>query len=322
MDHFISLADFSPAEIDRLLQAAIKLKSLKKSGRAGSFQPLKGAAVALLFEKPSLRTRVSFEVAISDLGGHPIYLGPNEVGLGKRESVSDVSRNLSRWVCAIVARTFKHGTLVELADTATVPVVNALSDREHPCQALGDILTILERKKRLKGVTLCFIGDGNNVCHALLHAAAKTGMHVRVACPPGYEPQGDILAAARDTSKSEGGSIQILRDPAAAARDADAIYTDVWVSMGFEKEEEARRRAFAGYRVDAALMSTAKKDAIFLHCLPARRGEEVTDGVLDGGQSAVLDQAENRMHSAKAVLLALVAPKSFSPRKGKPRRKK
>lgn len=317
--HFISLKDASPAQIERLIAAASRLKSVRKSGKKAA-RPLDGMSVALLFEKPSLRTRVTFEVAVSELGGRAIYLGPQEVGLGKRESVPDIARNLSRWVHAIVARTFKHDTVVELAEHASVPVINALTDFEHPCQAIGDLQTVFERGRRLKGKTLAFVGDGNNVCNSLLYGAAKTGMSMRVACPAGYEPAKKILDEARVDARRAGGSIDVLHDPAAAVRGADAVYTDVWVSMGFEEEAAERKKAFAAFQVDSALMSKAAPGAVFLHCLPARRGEEVTDDVMDGGQSAILDQAENRLHSAKAILMALLAPKEFE-KSGKPKRR-
>lgn len=310
MEHYVTLYEVTPTDIQQLLEVAVKLKVFRKSRKV--YQPLPNASVALLFEKPSLRTRVTFEIAIAELGARPIYLGPQEVGLGKRETVADVSRNLSRWVHAIVVRTFKHDALIELAYTADVPVINALTDREHPCQALGDILTILEHKQRLKGVTLAFVGDGgNNVCHALMYAASKTGMHMRIACPRGFEPLPDVFTHAKESAALSGGSLRVSHDPVEAVRGADAVYTDVWVSMGFEDQSAQRQKAFTPFRVDAALMSNAASDAIFLHCLPARRGEEVTDDVLDGKQSAVLDQAENRLHSAKAVLLAVMAPGEF-----------
>jgi len=311
MKHLVSLNDVSPADLQALLAVSRKVKAARSAKTAPLFRPLLNASVALLFEKPSLRTRVTFEVAVTELGGHPIYLGPQEVGLGRRESVSDIAQNMSRWIHAIVARTFQHESVAGLARTARVPVINALTDREHPCQAVGDILTILERRGRLKGLTLAFVGDGNNVCNSLLYAAAKTGLSMRVACPPGFEPAADVLAAARAAARISGARLAVTHDPVEAVRNADAVYTDVWVSMGFESEAAPRRQAFEFYRVDGPLMSRARPDAIFLHCLPARRGEEVTDEVMDGKQSAVLDQAENRLHSAKAVLLAVMAPAVF-----------
>lgn len=308
---FVTLSTVTPADLNALLKSARALKSKRPRPSAGRPVPAKslhGATVALLFEKPSLRTRVTFEVAISELGGRPVYLGPQEIGLGKRESVADVARNLSRWVHAIVARTFSHDTITELARHATVPVVNALTDREHPCQAVGDVLTVLDRCGRTKGLTLAFVGDGNNnVCHSLIAASVKSGMSVRVACPAGYEPDQKILKECRAEASRHKASIEIMRDPTAAVRGAAAVYTDVWVSMGFEDETEKRRRDFSAYQVNRALMSIAGRSAIFLHCLPARRGEEVTDEVMDGAQSAILDQAENRLHSAKAILLSLMA---------------
>jgi len=308
----ISLADWPSADIQSVLTAARILKSRRSRRSAGAFRPLAGTTVALLFEKPSLRTRVTFDIAVTELGGHAVYLGPQEVGLGKRESVADIARNMSRWVHAIVARTFQHAVIQELANTATVPVINALTDRDHPCQALGDLLTIQERVGRLSGRTLAFVGDGNNVCQALMSGAAKLGLSMRIAAPAGYEPPAETVRRFRADAAQSGATIDLVRDARDAVRNSDAVYTDIWVSMGFESESETRRKAFARYQVNADLLSLARPGAIFLHCLPARRGEEVTDEVMDGPSAAVLDQAENRLHSAKSVLAALVAPALFT----------
>lgn len=303
----VSIGDLTPSELGRILQVA---KALKDAGFAR--QPsLAGKTLALLFEKPSLRTRVSFHVAMRQLGGDCIYLSPAEVGMGQRESIADVARTLSRYVDCIAARTFSMRTVEELARHATVPVINALSDREHPCQALADLLTITERKGNLRGVTIAFVGDGNNVANSLALGASMAGAHFRIASPPGFELPPDVLERARTLAVQSGGSVQQLRDPAAAVRDADVVYTDVWASMGQEHEAEARRKAFAGYTVDGHLMAQAKPDAIFMHDLPAHRGEEVSDDVIDGHQSVVFDQAENRMHAQKA-LLALVLAEELS----------
>jgi ornithine carbamoyltransferase len=256
----------------------------------------------MLFEKPSLRTRVTFEVGMSQLGGHALYLGSQEVGLGKREAVADVARNLTRWVDAVMARVFRHESLIELAKHASIPVINALSDFEHPCQALGDFMTLHEYKQRLARLTLAWVGDGNNVAHSLLRGAARLGVRMRVATPPGYEPHPAVVAAAR----RDGGSIELTHDPGEAVAGADAVYTDVWTSMGQEAEAEARQKVFRSYQVNARLMKRAGPRALFMHCLPAHRGQEVTDEVIDGPRSIVFDQAENRLHIQKAILLALL----------------
>ena len=263
---------------------------------------LAGKTLALLFEKPSLRTRVSFDVAIRELGGHCIYLSPPEVGLGSREPISDVARVLSRYVDGIAARTFEHETVEELARHATVPVINALSAAEHPCQALADLLTVREKKGALRGLTLAYVGDGDNVAASLALGCAMAGMRFRIASPEGYELPASVVAQARELARANGGSIELLRKPHEATAEADVVYTDVWASMGQEAERAERREAFAGYTVDGEVMSKAKRDAIFMHDLPAHRGEEVTAEVIDGAQSVVFDQAENRLHAQKAVL--------------------
>ena len=295
----LSASDLTPAETDFLLQLALRVKAHPLRYR----DALAGKSLAMLFEKPSLRTRVTFELAMTQLGGRALYLGPDEVGLGKREAVKDVARNLSRWVDMILARVFSHESLVELSEHASVPVINGLSNVEHPCQALGDFLTLLEHKGRLAGLTLAWVGDGNNVLHSLLYAAARTGVRMQVATPAGYEPAPEVLARLR----GEGGELLLTHDPVEAVAGADAVYTDVWTSMGQEKEAELRRQLFQPYQVNRALMEKAAPGALFMHCLPARRGEEVTDEVIDSPASVVLDQAENRLHIQKAILLALGA---------------
>lgn len=295
----LSLHDLSSAEMDFLLQLAARVKSQPFRYR----ESLVGKTLAMLFEKPSLRTRATFEIGVGQLGGRALYLGPQEIGLGQREAVKDVARNLSRWVDAILARVFQHETVHELAEHASVPVINGLSAFEHPCQALGDYLTLLERKGKLAGTTLAWVGDGNNVCHSLLFGAARLGVRLRVATPPGYEPDPAVLG----TTEREGGQIELTPDPAEAVAGADAVYTDVWTSMGQEAETVARQQAFRPYQVNAELMRRAGPQALFMHCLPARRGLEVTDEVLDSPQSIVYDQAENRLHVQKAILLALLA---------------
>ena len=296
----LSVSDLSAEDIYLLISDAIDMKA------GGHLSLLDGKTLALMFEKPSLRTRVSFEVAMRQLGGHAIYLSPAEVGLGKREAVSDVARVLCRYVDAIVARTFSHQTLEIMASYSGIPVINALSDLEHPCQALADLLTIYEKKGELNGLTLAFIGDGNNVAHSLLLASSLAGMNFKIASPPGYTVQDSILHLAREYAMDSGAEISCTEDPRVAVSGADVVYTDVWTSMGQEAETEKRRQIFANYRVDSELYSLAKEDAIFMHPLPAHRGEEVTDSVLDSLQSVVFDQAENRMHLQKALLAQIL----------------
>jgi ornithine carbamoyltransferase len=296
--HFLSLADVSTEELTALLDDAVALKR----DPVPSGAPLRGRALAMIFEKPSLRTRLSFDVAMRDLGGHSSYLSPQEVGLGRRESVSDVARVVSRYVDVVVLRTFAHETLVEFAKYSSVPVINGLSDLSHPCQGLADIFTIRERKGALSDVVTAYVGDGNNIAHSLMLGAARTGMTLRVASPTGFEPLPRYRELAGTIARSTGARITYLRDPIAAVRDADVVYTDVWTSMGQEQEYERRRRAFQGFQVNRELLANAKPDAIVLHDLPAHRGEEITDDVIDGPQSAVFDQAENRLHTQKAVL--------------------
>lgn len=297
---FLSISDLSRDDIQRLLTSAIDMKA------RGWSSLLSEKVLALMFEKPSLRHRVSFEVAMRQLGGHCIYLSPAEVGLGQRESVGDVARVLSGYVDCIAARTFSHRTLETLAGYSSVPVINALSDREHPCQALADLLTIYEKKGELGGLSIAFIGDGNNVAHSLLLGAALSGMDFRIASPPGYAVNEQILNLARQYTIESGGTILCTEDPRQAANQADIVYTDVWTSMGQESEAEKRRGSFAGYQVNNALLSLAKKDAIFMHDLPAHRGEEVTDEVIDGLQSVVFEQSENKMHLLKALLVEML----------------
>ncbi|MHB9132196.1 MAG: ornithine carbamoyltransferase [Armatimonadota bacterium] len=294
----ISIDDYTPAECCRVLAAAQALKA----DRAQVSQLAAGSTLAMIFEKPSLRTRVTFEVAMTQLGGHAIYLQPSDIGLGKREPVKDVARNLSRWCQAIMARTFSHQTIVELAEYASIPVINALSDLEHPCQALADFLTFTEHKGDLAGRKLAYVGDGNNVAHSLMLLAAKLGVHCSVGCPAGYEPAAAITARCQAIGAETGARIEVVRDPKMAVVGADAVYTDVWTSMGQEEEQAERLRVFPPYQVNAELLRGAKPDAIVMHCLPAHRGEEITDEVVEGPLSVVLDEAENRLHAQKAVL--------------------
>ncbi|MDQ7844605.1 MAG: ornithine carbamoyltransferase [Armatimonadota bacterium] len=298
----LSMDDLSREELQAVLARAADLKARL---RAGEQPPVAaGKTLAMIFEKPSLRTRVTFEVGMRQLGGQAVYLAPQDIQLGTRESVPDVARNLSRWVEAIMARTYAHRTVQELADHASVPVINGLSDREHPCQTLGDLLTIQEHFGRLEGIRLTWVGDGNNVLHSLLLGGAKVGLRITVSTPPAYEPAGEVVARARAIGGE--GAVVLMPDPYEAVRGADVIYTDVWVSMGQEAEREQRLRAFAGYRVDGALLRAAGGPVRVMHCLPAHRGEEITAEVLDGPQAIVLDQAENRLHAQKGLLAMIL----------------
>ena len=296
----LSVADLSGEDIQLLLSDAIEIKA------RGWLSMLSGKTLALIFEKPSLRTRVSFELAMRQLGGQTIYLSPAEVGLGERESVPDVARVLSRYVDAIAARTFSHQTLEVLASYSSVPVINALSDWEHPCQALADLLTIYEKKGELRGLTLAFVGDGNNVARSLMLAASLTGMNFRIASPPGYVVNDRVVNLAQSNAISSGAEVICTDDPPLAVSGADIVYTDVWASMGQEAEAEVRRRVFAGYQVTSELLSLAREDAILMHPLPAHHGEEVAEGILDSLKSVVFDQAENRMHLQKALLAEML----------------
>jgi len=300
MKHFLSAGDLTRDTALGLFRLAAELKQGLKSGQRP--MPLAGRTFALIFEKPSLRTRVTFEVGLNQLGGSGVYLSGPEIGLGTRESVPDVARNLSRWVDGIIARVFSHGTMEGLARHASVPVINALSDFEHPCQAVADFFTLWERGIDLGKVKVAWVGDGNNVCHSLLLLGAVLGADMRVACPPGYEPEPRVLAEVRRA----GGRVTLTTEPDDAVRGADVIYTDVWTSMGQEAEREKRQEAFARYQLNPSLLGFARSGALVMHCLPAHRGEEITDDVLDGPQSVVLDQSENRLHAQKAIIQSLV----------------
>ena len=300
----LSLADLSRAELSLVLETARRLKQAQQEGRPHRLLP--GRSLAMLFEKASLRTRTTFAVGMTQLGGHSIDLMGEHMQMGVREPVPDIARNLDRWVDAVMARVFEHQTVEELAEYAGVPVINGLSDRYHPCQVLGDLLTMRERVGELQGRTLAYVGDGFNVCHSLLLGGALSGMHVRVATPQGYEPEEAVVRRARELAAQEGGDIAMDRDATEAVRGADIVYTDSWISMGLEAEAERRRALFAPYQVNARLMAAAGPGALFMHCLPAHRGEEVTDEVMDGPQSVVFDQAENRLHAQKAILVLLI----------------
>ncbi|HOV83097.1 MAG TPA: ornithine carbamoyltransferase [Methanothrix sp.] len=297
----ISISDLSREEILRLLESAEAFRA-RRGRRGGHGRPLQGKSLAMIFEKPSTRTRISMEVAAAELGGHPIYLSAGELQLGRGETVADTARVLSRYVHGITARVYSHSTVVQLAASATVPVVNALSDWEHPLQILADLLTLRQRLGRLEGLRVAWIGDGNNVCNSLILASAILRMQMAVASPPGYQPKAEILEQAERL----GGRPQVVIEPAAAAEGADVLVTDTWVSMGDEAEEAERLRVFGSYQVNSELLGLAGRRAIALHCLPAHRGQEITDEVMDGPQSAVFDEAENRLHTSKAVFAWLM----------------
>jgi ornithine carbamoyltransferase len=298
---FLSLLDFTSDELERFLDKAVEVKANPQRFTAA----LSGKTLFLYFEKPSLRTRVTFEAGMTQLGGHAICYGASEGRIGVRESVEDVARNLERWVDGAMLRTFSHDLVVDLARFAGIPVINGLTDRLHPCQGLADYLTLRELRGELRGRRLVYIGDGNNVAHSLINGGARLGVHVTVITPPGYEPAPDVVELARAAATETGARIEVTHDVGAVAG-ADAVYTDVWASMGQEAEAEARRRAFAAYQVNVALMDRAGADAVFLHCLPAHRGDEVTSEVADMPQSMIFEQAENRLHAQKAILLLLL----------------
>ena len=300
MSHFLSAADLTRERALHLFRMTAELKQRRKAGRHGT--ALTGRTLALIFEKPSLRTRVTFEVGIVQLGGRAVYLSGQEIGMGTRESVPDVARNLSRWVDGIAARVFAHATVEALARHATIPVINGLSDLEHPCQALADYFTLWERGLDLARLRLTWLGDGNNVCHSVLLLGALLGTRITVGCPPGYEPDPRVI----ETARRIGGDVTVTSDAREATADADVVYTDVWTSMGQERERERRLEAFQRYQVNETVMRFARPRALVMHCLPAHRGEEITDGVLDGETSIVLDQAENRLHAQKAIVLDLL----------------
>ena len=296
----VSISDLEPDQLSAIFSLAQRLKRERRAGQAHPL--LSGKTLAMLFEKPSLRTRVTFEAGMVQLGGYAVYLSPADIGLGTRESPTDVARNLSRWVDLIMVRTFAHQIVLELAEQATVPVINGLSDLSHPCQILADCLTLIEQRGRLDGLHIAFVGDGNNVVNSWLNVAAKLPISFRLACPPGYEPDAELLAAAQKA----GGDIRVSHAPQDAVDSADVVYTDVWTSMGQEDESAVRQQAFAPYQVNAEVLALAKPEALVMHCLPAHRGQEISAEVLDGPQSVVLEQAENRLHVQKAIMVWLL----------------
>jgi len=298
---FLAITDLTGDEIHSLLELARKLKTKQKKGKL--YQPLKNQTLAMIFQKPSARTRVSFEVGMYQLGGHAVYLAPADIGLGQRETASDVARVISRYCDGIMARLFSHDLIEELARFATVPVINGLTDLLHPCQILGDMLTILEHRGHLDQLKVAWVGDGNNVAHSWINIASRLPMQLHLACPRGYDPDPKLLKNARDNGVSE---IRVHRRPGEAVKEADVIYTDVWTSMGQEKEKAARKKAFKGFQVNQRLVDKAKSDVLILHCLPAHRKEEITEDVLEGPRSVVFDEAENRLHIQKAIMVALM----------------
>ena len=298
----LTIRDFSEEEVAHILEKAADIK-----GNPSAYKKsLDGKTLAMIFQKPSLRTRVTFETGMTQLHGHAIYIAPADAGLGTRESVPDVARNLERWVDGIMARVFAHKIVEDLAKYAKVPVINGLSDDVHPVQGLSDLLTMQESAGRLKGVKLAYVGDGNNVAHSLMFAAARTGMTIAVATPAGFEPRKDFVAWAVQAARETGASIEVMTDPAVAVKGAQFVYTDVWASMGQESEAESRKAVFLPYRVDGALMRRAGDDAKFMHCLPAHRGDEVVDEVADSAASIIFDQAENRLHMQKAIMVQVM----------------
>jgi len=299
---FLSIHDISRYEFHELLDLAVEIKEHPDKHR----KALKDQVLAMVFEKPSLRTRMTFEVGMHELGGKGIYISPAEIQMGKRETVEDVAHNLERWVDGIMIRTFGHDVVVRLAQAASVPVINGLSDLSHPCQAMADFLTLRERLGGLSKIKLAYVGDGNNVCHSLMLAAAKAGSKIAVGTPRGYEPRPEVVKMALEDGQDSGFELLLTNDPKEAAKGADAIYTDVWASMGQEAEKEARTKIFAPYQVNAALFASAKPDAIFLHCLPAHREEEVSTEIFESYRSVVFDEAENRLHAQKAILVTLM----------------
>ena len=298
--HFLTLLDLSGDELKQLMERAIELKQWLREGRL--HEPLKHKVLAMVFEKSSTRTRVSFETGMVQLGGHAMFLSPRDTQIGRGEPIEDSARVLSRMTDAVMIRTFEHGLIERFAEYSASPVINALTDQYHPCQLLADMQTWFEKRGDIRGATVTFIGDGNNMCHSYINAARQFGFQLRVAAPTNYQPDADIVATAGD-------SVSLIQDPLQAASGADLVVTDVWASMGQEEEQSEREKIFAGYQVNAELMAQADKDALFMHCLPAHRGEEVTADVIDGAQSVVWDEAENRLHAQKALLEFLIAPR-------------
>jgi ornithine carbamoyltransferase len=305
LDNFISIHDLTLYQFSKILDISREIKDNPHRFR----NKLKGKILAMIFQKPSLRTRMTFEVGMLQLGGEAVYLSPSDIQIGTRETVYDMGKNLERWVDAIMIRTFAHQNVIDLTQACHIPVVNALTDLLHPCQAMADFFTLKEKRGDLANFKLAYVGDGNNVCHSLLSAAAKAGSKMSVATPPGYEPDPEIRKQAEEDGKETGANFSFTNDPSEAVENADAVYTDTWASMGQEQEKEKRGEIFAPFQVNKSLMAKAKKGVFFMHCLPAHRGEEVTDDVIDSSQSIVYDQAENRLHVQKVIMLSLLGKK-------------
>jgi len=304
-DNFISIHDLTLYQFSKILDISREIKDNPHRFR----NKLKGKILAMIFQKPSLRTRMTFEVGMLQLGGEAVYLSPSDIQIGTRETLYDMGKNLERWVDAIMIRTFAHQNVIDLAQACHIPVINALTDLLHPCQAMADFFTLKEKRGDLANFKLAYVGDGNNVCHSLLSAAAKAGSKMSVATPPGYEPDPEIRKQAEEDGKETGASFSFTNDPSEAVENADAVYTDVWASMGQEQEKEKKGKIFAPFQVNKSLMAKAKEGVFFMHCLPAHRGEEVTDDVIDSSQSIVYDQAENRLHVQKVIMLSLLGKK-------------
>lgn len=304
-DNFISIHDLTLYQFSKILDISREIKDNPHRFR----NKLKGKILAMIFQKPSLRTRMTFEVGMLQLGGEAVYLSPSDIQIGTRETVYDMGKNLERWVDAIMIRTFAHQNVIDLAQACHIPVINALTDLLHPCQAMADFFTLKEKRGDLANFKLAYVGDGNNVCHSLLSAAAKAGSKMSVATPPGYEPDPEIRKQAEEDGKETGAGFSFTNDPSEAVENADAVYTDTWASMGQEQEKEKRGEIFAPFQVNKSLMAKAKEGVFFMHCLPAHRGEEVTDDVIDSSQSIVYDQAENRLHIQKVIMLSLLGKK-------------
>ncbi len=305
LDNFISIHDLTLYQFSKILDISREIKDNPHRFR----NKLKGKILAMIFQKPSLRTRMTFEVGMLQLGGEAVYLSPSDIQIGTRETVYDMGKNLERWVDAIMIRTFAHQNVIDLAQACHIPVINALTDLLHPCQAMADFFTLKEKRGDLANFKLAYVGDGNNVCHSLLSAAAKAGSKMSVATPPGYEPDPEIRKQAEEDGKETGAGFSFTNDPSEAVENADAVYTDTWASMGQEQEKEKRGEIFAPFQVNKSLMAKAKEGVFFMHCLPAHRGEEVTDDVIDSSQSIVYDQAENRLHIQKVIMLSLLGKK-------------
>ncbi len=304
-EDFISIHELSIYQFSQIMDMAENIKARPQRYRS----KLKDKVLAMIFQKPSLRTRMTFEVGMLQLGGEAVYLSPSDIQMGKRETPYDVGKNMERWVDGIMIRTFAHQEVIDLAGAAKIPVINALTDLLHPCQAMADFFTLKEKHKNFTSLKLAYVGDGNNVCHSLLYAAAKAGCQIRVATPSGFEPDAEIVKQAEEDATETGASFFLTNDPSEAVEDADAVYTDVWASMGQEEEKKERAKIFASFQVNGKLMGKAKADALFMHCLPAHRGEEVTEEVIDSPQSVVFDQAENRLHVQKIIMLLLMEKK-------------